>query len=350
MDLTAYRALGRSGLIVSPLALGTMTFGTPGWGASREDCAAIFDAYVEAGGNLIDTAEVYAGGASEEIVGELTAARGLRDRLVLSTKFGWNADPGAPNSGGAGRKNIRRAVEGSLRRLRTDYIDLYWLHFWDMVTPLEETLDTLVDLVRSGLIRHYALSDVPAWYATRLATLAHALGWPGPVALQLEYSLVERTAEQEHLPAGRECGFGLMPWSPLAGGFLTGKYSRDAKPEAGRLSGANPFGGSKFNDRNWAILDEVTAVAADLGVSPAQVALAWVAGRPGVDSTLIGASRPEQLRDNLAALAVELDADTQARLDKASQPERGFPYSGYTPQIQSTIFGGRTVSGWLDRR
>ncbi len=225
MNLTAFRTLGRSGLIVSPIALGTMTFGTPRWGAPDDVSESIFHAYVDAGGNFIDTADVYALGRSEELIGGYVRDRSLRDQLVLATKFSFHGgEPGNPNAGGNGRKNMYRAIEGSLRRLQTDYIDLYWMHVWDMVTPVEEVLQSLGDLVRSGKIRYFGFSDLPAWYATKAATVASAHGIPAPIALQLEYSLVERSIEREHLPAARDGGLGVCPWSPLAGGFLAGKY------------------------------------------------------------------------------------------------------------------------------
>ncbi len=211
MTLTDFRTLGRSGLVVSPLALGTMTFGTARWGSDDEVSQAVFTAYVEAGGNFIDTADVYSGGRSEEMLGGYVAARKLRDQLVLATKFGFGAQPGNPNAGGNGRKQIYRALEGSLRRLKTDYVDMYWLHVWDTVTPAAEVLQTLGDLVRAGKIRYFGLSDMPAWYATQLATLAQAHGVPGPIAMQLEYSLVERTTEREHVPAARALGLGVVP-------------------------------------------------------------------------------------------------------------------------------------------
>ena len=280
MNLTDYRTLGRSGLVVSPLALGTMTFGKEGWGADADASEAIFHAYTEAGGNSIDTADVYAAGRSEELLGRFIAEQKLRDKVVLATKFTFNLDETNPNTGGNGRKNIYRDLENSLRRLQTNYIDLYWLHFWDTVTPVEEVLQTLGDLQRAGKIRYFGLSDVPAWYAARAGALAQAHAAPGPIALQMEYSLVAREIEQEHLPLARECGLGMMPWSPLAGGFLAGKYTRPAEGSSakasgeGRLSGSNPFGDTKFTARNWDTLDALQAVAAELGRSPAQVALA----------------------------------------------------------------------------
>ena len=350
MNLTSYRTLGRSGLVVSPFALGTMTFGAGRWGAEEEGARAILDAYVEAGGNFIDTADIYGGGRSEEMLGRYIADRALRERVVIATKFTWNLDPGNPNAGGNGRKNIHRALEASLRRLGTDFIDLYWSHFWDMTTPAEEMLETLVGLVRAGKIRYYALSDVPAWYATTIAVLAAERGLPGPIAIQAEYSLVERTAEREHAPLAAERGLALVPWSPLAGGFLTGKYGRDDKREgAERLNGGNPLGSSKFTDRNWSILDVLRTVANEAECPPAKVALAWTIARPVVGALLLGASRPEQVRDNIAALELTLSDSQRSALDKASELEPAFPYLGFTDQVKRSIFGGCDVGGWPTR-
>jgi aryl-alcohol dehydrogenase-like predicted oxidoreductase len=347
MDLTSYRPLGRSGLIVSPMALGTMTFGAGRWGVEQAAARTIFDAYVDAGGNFVDTADIYSGGRSEEMLGAFIAGSDTRDRIVLASKFTWNQHPGNPNAGGNGRKNIHRALHASLRRLATDYVDLYWLHFWDMVTPIEDVLTTLTDLIRSEKIRYYALSDVPAWYMTRLATLAAERGLPGPIALQTQYSLIERSAEWEHVPAARELGLGILPWSPLAGGFLTGKYDRDTSPVGnGRLAGENPLGQTPFTDRNWEILTTLKRIAAKLGRSPAEVALAWTVARPGVDSVLIGASRADQLTDNIAALNLQLSLDQRTALDRASAPAPAFPWSAFGEGVRRSIFGGATVKEW----
>ena len=354
MTLTDFRTLGRSGLIVSPLALGTMTFGTPRWGSPDDVSEAVFNAYMEAGGNFIDTADVYAGGRSEELLSGYVASRQLRDQLVLATKFGFGLQPGNPNAGGNGRKQIYRALEGSLRRLKTDYVDMYWLHVWDTVTPAEEVLQTLSDLVRAGKIRYFGLSDMPAWYAAQLATLAQAHGVPGPVAMQLEYSLVERTVEREYVPAARALGLGIVPWSPLAGGFLAGKYeqagqgTQPARGE-GRLSGANPFSGpfTKFTERNWAVLDALRDVAGQLGRPPAQVALAWAATQPGITAPIMGASRPEQVRENVAALSITFSPAQAQALAQASAPEPTFPYPIFTPELnRAAVFGGTSVQGW----
>ena len=350
MNLTDFRTLGRSGLVVSPLALGTMTFGKEGWGSDETVSEAVFNAYVDAGGNFIDTAEAYAGGRSEELLAEFVQKRRLRDKMVLATKFSFSAEDGNPNAAGNGRKNMVRALEGSLKRLGTEFVDLYWMHIWDTVTPIEEVLQSLGDLQKSGKIRYFGLSDVPAWYAVKMSTLASAHSVPGPIALQMEYSLAERIIEQEHLPAARECGLGVLPWSPLAGGFLTGKYERkdaDAKSASGegRLSGANPFGNTKFTGRNWRILDALKSVAAGMGRPPAQVALAWAAAQPGITSTIIGASKVEQLQDNLAALAIEFTPAQMQALAEGSAPEPS-PYDYLRPGILTQIVFGASVQGW----
>ena len=356
MSLTDFRTLGRSGLVVSPLALGTMTFGPGEWGADEETSRAIFDAYRDAGGNFVDTADIYSGGESEKLVGKFIAESGTRDEIVLATKFAFNgsasplttaqAGRGNPNAGGAGAKNIHRALNASLRRLGTDYIDLYWMHIWDGVTPVEEIVQTLGDLVRAGKIRYYGLSDMPAWLAMKAATIAAERRVPGPIAMQLEYSLVARDVEGEHFPAAREGGMGVMPWSPLAGGFLSGKYQRGNTAATGRLSGANPFGSSKFVDRNWDILDVLKAVSAELDRPMAQTALAWTLGQSEVASTLIGASKVSQLHSNIASTDVRLDDVQMKRLDAASAPTPGFSSSLTGPFIRRMVFGGNNVVGW----
>ena len=358
MSLNHFRALGRSGLVVSPLALGTMTFGPGEWGADEATSRAIFDGYRDAGGNFIDTADIYSGGESERLVGKFIAERGARDEVVLATKFGFNgsasplvatqAGRGNPHAGGAGAKNIHRALDASLQRLATDYIDLYWMHVWDGVTPVEEIVQTLGDLVRAGKIRYYGLSDMPAWLAMKAATIAAERGVPGPIAIQVEYSLVARDVEAEHFPAAREGGMGVMPWSPLAGGFLSGKYRRENTADTGRLSGSNPFGDSKFTDRNWDVLDVLRSVAAELDRPMAQVALAWTLTRAGVASTLVGASKLSQLDSNIAAIDIRLDDAQTKQLDDASEPPAGFTSGLAAPFIRRMVFGGHDVVGWGD--
>lgn len=356
MHLEQFCTVGRSGLVVSPLALGTMTFGNGAWGVDEQGARALFDAYRDAGGNFIDTADIYSGGASEEMVGRFVGA--ARDEIVLATKFGFNssasplathaAKAGNPNAGGAGAKNIHRALNASLKRLGTDYIDLYWMHIWDGVTPVEEVMQTLGDLVRAGKIRYFGFSDMPAWVAMKAATMASERRIPGPVAMQVEYSLVARDIEREHVPAAREADMAVMPWSPLAGGFLTGKYQRGQAGNAGRLNRPNPFGDSKFSDKNWEILSVLEEVAAEHARPPAQVALAWALARPGVGTVIVGASRLSQLSDSIAALGCVLNADQTARLDAVSAPPPGFSDSLATPGIRRMVFGGQQVRGWDD--
>jgi aryl-alcohol dehydrogenase-like predicted oxidoreductase len=348
MKLNEYITLGRSGLRVSPLSLGTMTFGTDwGWGADEKDCADIFDRYLDAGGNFIDTADLYTNGHSEEILGKLVAERGSRDHCVIATKFSFNPQPGNPNAGGNGRKNIYRALEGSLRRLKTDFVDLYYLHAWDVVTPVEEVLSTLTDLIREGKIRYYGLSDTPAWYVARAQTLAQKEGKEPVTTLQLEYSLVERNIEREHIPASQELGIGLCPWSPLGSGFLSGKYKRegDKGTGEGRLSNANmPF--NRFTERNWRILDVLVDVAKKLGKTPAQVALNWVATQPGVTSTILGVTKMSQLEDCLSSIEFSIPAELLKRLNEASALEPAHPYSFFGPFLQNRLSGGTSVSAW----
>ena len=358
MSLVKFRTLGRSGLVVSPIALGTMTFGPGEWGADEATSRAIFKAYRDAGGNFIDTADIYSGGASETLVGRFIKETGSRDEVVLATKFGFNgsaspltatqAGGGNPNAGGSGAKNIHRALDASLKRLGTDYVDLYWMHIWDGVTPIEEIVQTLGDLVRSGKIRYYALSDLPAWLAMKAATIAAERRIPGPIAIQVEYSLVSRDVEIEHVPAARESGMAVMPWSPLAGGFLSGKYRREDTSGSGRLSGPNPFGNSKFVDRNWDVLETLRSVAAAIERPMAQVALAWVMAQPGVAATLVGASKLPQLVSNIAASEIALSEDEMMRLNEASAPPSGFGAGLIWPMIRRMVFGGHDVTGWSE--
>jgi aryl-alcohol dehydrogenase-like predicted oxidoreductase len=349
-SLADYSLLGRSGLRVSPLCLGTMTFGTEwGWGADAEASRAMFHRYLELGGNFVDTADGYTNGRSEELVGQFMKEMGNRDRVVLATKFTFNAVPGDPNAGGNGRKNIHRALEGSLRRLQTDYLDLYWLHAWDTLTPVEEVLSTLDALARQGKIRHVGFSDTPAWYLAHAQGLAQWRGLEPLCALQLEYSLVERSIEREHVPAALHLGMGVCPWSPLASGFLAGKYRRGARGGGegeGRLQVVKGSGNpvfEKFTERNWKVLEVLLGVAKQLGHSPARVALSWITRRPGVASTIVGATRLEQLEDNLRALELEIPAELSSRLEEAGRPEAIFPYTFFGPAIRTMMSGGVPV-------
>ena len=349
MSLNSYYTLGRSGLRVSRLALGAMTFGTEwGWGADEDTARQLFNTYIDAGGNFIDTADLYTNGTSEFWIGKFVAERGLRDRVVITTKFSYNAEPGNPNAGGNGRKNILRAVEGSLKRLATDYIDLYILHTWDQITPAQEVMRTFDELIQAGKVRHVGLSDTPAWYAARAQTLAEWRGYEPLSTLQLEYSLVERNIEREFIPLGLELGMGVMVWSPLASGLLSGKYkpSQGAFTGEGRLDtlkdSQNPAF-QKFTDRNWKIIAELENVAKQLERSMAQVAVNWTANQPGIASVIVGATKLSQLEDNLKALDFEMPAELSDRLEAVSRPERQFPYSFFEPEIQGMLHGGQPV-------
>jgi aryl-alcohol dehydrogenase-like predicted oxidoreductase len=350
MAINHYYTLGRSGLRVSRLALGTMTFGTEwGWGADKDAARTLFDAYVDAGGNFIDTADVYTGGTSETWLGEFIAARGLRDKLVLATKFSHPTDPGNPNACGNGRLHIVRALEASLKRLNTDHVDLYFLHTWDQLTPVDEVMRALDDLVRAGKVRHIGLSDVPAWYASRAQTMAEFRGWEPVCALQLEYSLVERQIEFEFTRLATDCGMGLVAWSPLASGLLSGKYKAGDAPAVmaeGRLKAnlgrANPIF-DRLTERNWAIVAELEAVAKEAGRTMAQVAVQWVARKAGVGSVILGATRLAQLQETMAALDIDLPLELLARLDAVSAPPLRFPYTLFTPEFQRSLHGGASA-------
>ncbi|TPL05638.1 MULTISPECIES: aldo/keto reductase [unclassified Mesorhizobium] len=346
MTMTYY-TLGNSGLRVSRLALGTMTFGTElGWGADKDTTRAMFDAYVEAGGNFFDTADLYTGGTAETWLGEFVAERGLRDKAVIATKFTMNSDPGNPNAGGNGRKNILRAVDASLKRLGTDYIDLYLLHVWDRLTPAEEVLRTLDDLVRAGKVRHIGLSNVPGWYAGRAQAIAELRGYEPICALQLEYSLAQRDIEHEFVPFAMRHGAGVMVWSPMASGLLSGKYRPTQAGNAGRLDGfRNTTHPSfqKFSERNWTIVAELEKVATELGLSMAQIALNWVATQPGVATVILGATKVAQLQDNLAALDFSIPVELRQRLDKVSRVPVPYPYSYFGPEIQVRVAGGVVI-------
>lgn len=340
--LNSYMTLGRSGLHVSPYCLGAMTFGEDlGWGASVEVSEAIISEYLEQGGNFIDTANIYTWGHSEKIIGDYFAARpGLRDSVVLGTKFFCNLHPGDPNAGGANRKSIIRQCEESLRRLQTDYIDIYWLHNWDPTIPVEETLRGLDDLVRAGKIRYVGISDLPAWVVSQAQMVSMFKGFTPIAAMQIEYSLLQRTVEGELIPAAVHHGIAVTPWGPLKNGQLTGKYSRqDANPAGGRSAIVKGP-----TDAQWDIIDVLREVAHDAGVTMAEAALAWVRARPGVTSTLIGARTVEQLNTNLASLAVRLSDEQTAKLNDASEPQLNFPANIHTmgPVL---AYGGSTVDG-----
>lgn len=338
-----YKLLGGSGLRVSELCLGTMTFGEAwGWGASKDVSRGIYDAFMGAGGNFIDTANVYTNGESEEFLGDFIAAD--RERVVLSTKYTNSLRAGDPNGGGNHRKSMVQSVEGSLRRLKTDYIDLLWLHIWDFMTPVEEVMRAFDDLVRAGKILYAGISDTPAWIVARANTLAGLRGWTPFVGLQVEYSLVERTPERELLPMARALDIGVTAWSPLASGLLTGKYNAPDAAESGAGSPPrldDPLGASfvQRNERNLSIAAEVVKVAGETGHSPAQVALNWVRRKGAIP--IIGARRLSQFQDNLACLDFDLSEEHVARLDEASRIAPGFPHEFFEKEIvRNFTYGG----------
>jgi len=344
MPLTDYVTLGRSGLRVSPFCLGTMTFGEDwGWGSTPAESAAILGRFLGRGGNFIDTANGYTKGHSEAIIGEAIGSnRTRRDRIVIATKFFTNMYPGDPNGGGAGRKSIMAACEQSLRRLKTDYIDLYWMHVWDYHTPIDETMRALDDLVRSGRVRYIGFSDTPAWKVVEAQMLARQHGATPVTAIQIAYSLIERTVEGDLMPMAGEFGLGVTPWSPLAGGVLSGKYTREnaATQKADRGERVT----SALTERNYAIIDVVVRIAKELNTNASAVALAWVQSRPGVTSTIIGARRIDQLEQNLAALDLTLEPSHIDALNAISQPVLNFP-AGFLQNARNFMQGGTTVNG-----
>lgn len=343
LSLDAYRLLGRSGLRISPLCLGTMTFGES-WGGDEAESRRIFDAYVDRGGNFVDTAGYYADGVSEALTGKFAEAK--RDSLVLATKYSLTRTLGNPNLAGNSRRAMMSTVEQSLKNLRTEAIDLFFLHVWDGTTPSDEILRGLDDLVRQGKILYIGISDTPAWEVARLQTMAELRGWTQFAALQVEYNLMERTAERDLIPAAAALGIGVMPWSPLASGRLSGKYATGAAPpgdpEGGRgtlLAAAN-----KVNPVTVAIADTVQAVADELGKTSAQVAIAWTLANPAVVSPVLGARTFRQLEDNLGAVDLVLEDTHLARLAEASRFDIGFPHDFLaTPHILHGLTGGTSV-------
>ncbi|MFN6528181.1 aldo/keto reductase [Nostoc sp. ChiSLP03a] len=337
-----YKLLGKSGLRVSELSLGTMTFGEDwGWGASVDESRKIFDSYAEAGGNFIDTANGYTDGSSEKIVGELIAKE--RERFVVATKYSFplqmNDQNGDPNASGNHRKNLIQSLEGSLKRLNTDYIDLFWLHAWDFTTPIEEVLRSLDDVVRQGKVLYIGISDTPAWIVSQANTIAHYQGWTQFVALQIEYSLIQRTPERDLLPLAKAFDLAVTPWSPLGGGVLTGKYNRS--PQGGAEQGRLETLGGGISEKNLAIAEVVSQVAAEIDRTPSQVALAWLRAQSGVIIPIIGARKLSQFQDNLASIEVNLAPEHLQRLDEVSQIELGFPHDFLQNDvIRDRLFGG----------
>jgi aryl-alcohol dehydrogenase-like predicted oxidoreductase len=325
-----YRTLGNSGAVVSTFALGTMTFGAE---ADEATSHAILDDYVAAGGNLIDTADVYSAGGSEEIIGRWLAGHPTQSEQVVIATKGRFATGSGPNDLGTSRRHLGRALDASLLRLGVEQIDLYQMHAWDPVTPLEETLRFLDDAVRSGKIAYYGFSNFVGWQLTKAVHVARAHGFTPPVTLQPQYSLLVREIESEVVPAALDANIGLLPWSPLAGGWLTGKYERDADPRGATRLGEDPQRGMEAweprnkQERTWSILNAVGEIARAKGVNQAQVSLAWLAAKPAVTSVILGARTTDQLADNLLAASVELTPDELQHLDEVSAPVvSDYPY------------------------
>ncbi len=335
-----YRLFGKSGLRVSEAALGTMTFGQErGWGAPKDESRKVYDAFREAGGNFIDTANIYTDGTSESFLGEFL--EGHRDSVVLATKYS-NAAPGNdPNAAGNHRKSMMQAVEASLKRLRTDYIDLYWVHIWDAITPVEEVMRGLDDLVRQGKVLYVGISDVPAWWIAQANTLADLRGWSRFIGLQIPYNLIERTVERELIPMAKASDIGVTAWSPLSSGVLTGKYHGHGGSELGRMNSETMKTFMPEQQRATRIVAAVKIVSEQTGCSMAQVALAWLRYRPVPVIPIIGARKLTQLQDNLASFDLELSAEHLKSLEEASRVELGFPQDLYAIKAVGAIrYGG----------
>ncbi|ABK74868.1 aldo/keto reductase [Mycolicibacterium smegmatis] len=345
MTLDQYVTLGRSGLRVSPFALGAMTFGEDfgAVGTSVENSERILSAYLDRGGNFIDTANFYTNGHSEKILGDFFARTpGRRQHVVLASKFFGNMFPGDPNGGGAGRSSVLHQLHDTLRRLQTDYLDVYWLHNWDRNTPIEETMRTLDDLVRAGTVRYIGFSNTPAWVTAQAQTMAMLRGWTPLIALQVEYSLLARTVESEVAPFAQDQGIALVPWSPLKNGFLSGKYRRDS---AAVDSARAAFVGGGPSESDFDVIEAVAGIADELETSSAAVALAWLRARPGTVVPIIGARRMEHLESNVEALGVELTSEQLKLLDEVSAPVLSYPAEVNGEVRASLQFAGTTVDG-----
>ncbi len=334
-----YKLLGKSGLRVSELCLGTMTFGEDwGWGSSKEESKRIYDTFREAGGNFIDTANVYTNGTSEKFLGEFMASD--RDGLVLATKYTNGLGDGNPNSGGNQRKNMMQSVEGSLKRLNTDYIDVLWLHIWDFLTPVGEVMRGLDDLVRAGKVLYIGISDTPAWIVAQCNTLAELRGWTQFIGLQIEYNLIQRTPEREFLPMAQTLDIGVTAWSPLASGWLTGKYSKEkSNSEQRRLDNEMMEGFLDKSERNLAIAEEVDKVAEQIGKSPSQVALSWLLSKGVIP--IIGARKVAHIEDNLQCVDLTLSSEQIKQLEQVSQIELGFPHDFFkADMVKNFVYNG----------
>ncbi len=329
-----YKLLGKSGLRVSELALGAMTFGEEWkWGANKEESKKVFDAFANAGGNFIDTANRYTEGTSEKFVGEFISSD--REHFVVGTKYTLFTRKDDPNFSGNHRKNMMQALDASLKRLKTDYIDLYWVHAWDFTTPEEEVLRALDDMVKAGKILYIGVSDTPAWIVSRMNAIAELRVWTQFVALQLKYSLLERTVERELLPMARKLDLAVTPWAVLGGGILSGKYNVN-KDESGRAQMHN-----SINEKNLSIASEVINVAKEIDCTPSQVALNWVRQQPGVIIPIVGAKTEDQLNENVDSLKYSLNEEQLNRLNELTKIDLGFPHTFLNgDHIRTLIYGG----------
>ena len=340
-----YKLLGKSGLRVSEFCLGAMTFGED-WGnflrgASKEQSKEIFDLFVDAGGNFIDTANNYQNGTSEKYIGELIASE--RQKFVLATKYTMTTNPNDPNASGNHRKNLQQSVDASLKRLETGYIDLLWVHAWDYMTPIEELMRSLDDIIRSGKVLYVGMSDAPAWVVARANTMSELHGWSSFIGLQIMYSLIERTPERELLPMARHLNIGVTAWSPLGGGVLSGKYNKEIQ-EQKRFDPDNPMSSGFVNERNLSIANEVQAIAKEIDKTPSQVSLAWLRHRrdKGVIIPIVGARTQAQMKDNLGSLDLNLSSDQLKRLDEISKIELGFPNDLLSSDmLRSFVYGNK---------
>ena len=334
-----YKLLGNSGLRVSELCLGAMTFGEEwGWGADKKESRRIFDAYLGAGGNFIDTANRYTEGTSEKFLAKFIAD--VREEVVLATKYTLYMRKDDPNSAGNHRKNMVQSLEASLKRLETDYVDLFWLHAWDYLTPVEEVMRALDDLVRAGKVLYIGISDTPAWVVSKANTRAELRGWTPFTALQIEYSLLERTVERELLPMAESFGMAVTPWGAIGGGVLTGKYSKKAKQESSTHRYQEDDQSERLSDRGLDIADEVVKVAQEIGCHPAHVAINWLRQQNDRIIPIIGARTAEQLEENMECLKYPLDSEHMKRLDEVSRIELGFPHEFLVREhIRNLIYG-----------
>lgn len=334
-----YKLLGNTGLRVSELCLGTMTFGEEwGWGASKEESRKIFEAFAEAGGNFVDTANLYTGGTSEKLVGEFL--KGRRERFVVATKYTMTMSPGDPNAGGNHRKNLVQSLEASLSRLDADYVDLLWVHAHDALTPIEETMRALDDVVRAGKVLYVGISDTPAWVVSQANTLASLKSWTPFAALQIQYGLADRTPERDLLPMARALGLAVTPWGVLGGGVLTGKYrSPKDRPAGARFANDEDWAATNVTERSLRIAEAAGGVAKDTGKTASQVALAWARQQPfGAIVPIVGARTEAQMKDNLGCLELVLGPSHLAALDAASAVDPGFPHD-FLSRAQQSIYG-----------